>query len=60
MEGGEVKTCKEGSGFVGSTGSCIHARLLEHTAANASNLKVYMLDGMMGLDPIWQHMMSAA
>jgi len=59
-EGQEVKTCKEGSGFVGSKGDCIHARLLEHTAANASNLKVYVLDGMMGLDPIWQHLMSAA
>lgn len=60
LTGSEFETCKleKGHGFVNHKGKCIKAELLEH--ARGPNIKVFSLDGMMGLVHAWERMMSEA
>jgi len=59
LEGAAAETCSEGSGFAGVDGACIHAQLVGSTPKAGSNVRVYKLDGLMGLDETWEHIVVA-
>merc|ERR1740138_586317 len=54
-EGGDVFTaCGSAEGVAGSEGECVSVTFAG--TFSASNLRVYKLDGLMGLDHVWVDM----
>jgi len=58
LGGTVVQTCESESGFLGLNGTCVRARFIKE--APHYEVRVYQLQGLMGMDQVWEGLLAQA
>lgn len=59
-QGAAVMSCSSGPGFQGVDSHCVSTSFVGQTSVEKSNVRVYRMEGLMGLDETWQEMLTSA